>query len=194
MDSDEGEMLTDVTHTRARRLRRRRWAPLSPALLLGLPLVFGAGGVGCLSRPVAACDPSARTTVEVRTKVTAIDKIDLLFAIDNSQSMGDKQALLARAVPDLVNRLLQPNCVDDDLKVLGPSDLKSSGEATCAVGKLEFAPVRDLHVGILTSSIGGAGGNTCVRGETVGPDRRIDANLDRHNDDGAHLINRSGKD
>ncbi len=41
-----------------------------------------------------------------------VEKVDLLFAIDNSASMGDKQGLLATAVPVLVSRLLNPNCVD----------------------------------------------------------------------------------
>src|SRR5512144_1995052 len=40
------------------------------------------------------------------------DKIDLLFMIDNSISMSDKQAILRAAVPDLVNRLVNPICVD----------------------------------------------------------------------------------
>src|SRR5215469_1729303 len=44
--------------------------------------------------------------------VIPADKIDLLFMIDNSSSMGDKQALLALAVPDLVSRLVSPNCLD----------------------------------------------------------------------------------
>src|SRR6186713_1438859 len=32
-------------------------------------------------------------------------KVDLLFAIDNSLSMGDKQRILAQTVPDLIGRM-----------------------------------------------------------------------------------------
>lgn len=39
------------------------------------------------------------------------NKVDLLFMIDNSASMGDKQAVLADAVPKLLVGLLQPKCV-----------------------------------------------------------------------------------
>jgi hypothetical protein len=59
----------------------------------------------------------------------AIDKVDILFMIDGSASMGDKQALLAQAVPDLVNQLLVP----------------ANGD---------FAPVHDMHIGVISSSLG----------------------------------------
>ena len=39
-------------------------------------------------------------------------KLDLLLVIDNSRGMADKQAVLAEAVPDLVERLVNPLCVD----------------------------------------------------------------------------------
>ena len=40
------------------------------------------------------------------------DNIDLLFMIDNSGSMADKQIILAKAIQDLVDRLTNPLCVD----------------------------------------------------------------------------------
>jgi len=55
--------------------------------------------------------PDSGTGNPVQVKQQSIDKIDLLFAIDNSASMGDKQDLLALAIPVLVGRLLNPNCV-----------------------------------------------------------------------------------
>src|SRR5256885_13036719 len=68
--------------------------------------------IGCLTRPVISETPTTKSVIIDELSQTAIDKVDLLFAIDNSASMGDKQDLLADAVPVLVNRLLNPNCID----------------------------------------------------------------------------------
>src|SRR5262245_35737369 len=59
----------------------------------------GAGGIG-----------GSNATVD-RIRQTGVDKIDLLFMIDNSVSMADKQEILKAAVPDLVGRLVSPSCV-----------------------------------------------------------------------------------
>ncbi len=114
------------------------------------------------------------------------DKIDLLFMIDNSSSMADKQELLKQAVPDLVNRLVNPKCVDpgDPNKVLG-----TSRGSECTVGELEFPAVHDLHVGIVTSSLGGRGSDSCP--EQSSPH---DPSLLAHDNDRGHLINRGGTD
>jgi hypothetical protein len=84
--------------------------------------------------------------------------------IDNSTSMGDKQEILASALPDLVTDLLQH--------------------------------VQDIHIGIVTSSLGGGGAVDICQ-----PDARIQAsevpqltNFNRHNDDRGHLINRKWPD
>ena len=105
-------------------------------------------------------DPSSSTSVSgiaVPTgTLTHAGKVDLLLMIDNSASMGDKQELLRRSVPDLVRRLVAPNCVDGSGSVLGRSE-----GGVCATGSLEYAPVTDLHVGVLTSSLGNRGGDVC---------------------------------
>src|SRR3954468_23473312 len=67
---------------------------------------------GCLDRPVAPATPNVTARVVERAKQNKVSKIDLLFMIDNSSSMADKQAILAEVVPDLVNRLVNPVCVD----------------------------------------------------------------------------------
>src|SRR4029077_14963572 len=101
--------------------------------------------------------PNLKTNFTNVIHQNSVDKIDLLFMIDNSASMGDKQALLAAAVPDLITRLVQPNCVDPMGNVLGQSDMNGQ----CGMGKPEFPAVHDMHIGILTSSLGGRGGNQC---------------------------------
>jgi hypothetical protein len=118
----------------------------------------------------------------------AVDKVDLLFMIDNSASMGDKQKLLVAAVPDLITRLVQPNCVDNMGNVLSQSD--TNGNCSSARGgRPEFPPVHDMHIGIVTSSLGGRGASA-----TCPADMTSDANpnLNAHNDDRGELVNRGG--
>src|SRR5213595_624989 len=67
---------------------------------------------GCLDRPVAPATPTVSARIVTPAKQNKVSKIDLLFMIDNSSSMADKQAILAQAVPDLVNRLVDPVCID----------------------------------------------------------------------------------
>lgn len=110
---------------------------------------------GCLDRPLSPAEPQTSNVVVKQLAQQAPSKIDLLFMIDDSQSMADKQALLASAVPALVRRLVAPRCVDDQGKPLG-------GSHPCSAGVPEFRPVDDIHVGVLSSSLGGHGSEMCT--------------------------------
>ncbi len=89
-------------------------------------------------------------------------KIDLLFMIDNSASMSDKQSVLAESVGALVSRLVNPICVAPDGT---PGATPSSPDAPCAAGtSREFLPVADIHVGVISSSLGGHGATICDPG------------------------------
>ncbi len=90
--------------------------------------------------------------------VSPTDKVDLLLVIDNSLSMSDKQAELARRVPELVAALTNPPA--------GP-------------GRKAIA---DLHIGVITSSLGSHGTSACDPGSTSA-----------HNNDHAHLLPRAGE-
>jgi hypothetical protein len=117
-------------------------------------VVAGAAmSTGCLDRPVAPQEPNTTNIVVEKILQEKVDKIDLLFMIDNSISMADKQAILAAAVPQLVRRLVDP-----------------------AVIAGEFPPVTDIHIGVISSSLGSYGGTVC------GPDPAPPQN------DRAHLI------
>jgi hypothetical protein len=122
--------------------------------------------------------------------------------IDNSASMGDKQAYLEVAIPDLVNRLTTPNCIDpnDATVIYGVSTLNTDGTANCSAfpkSEVEFPPVHDMHIGIISSSLGprlgdqqpadGSGG-ACGAAATITING---ATLSNHNDDQAHLLTRS---
>ncbi|HWP04456.1 MAG TPA: hypothetical protein VNN72_01880 [Polyangiaceae bacterium] len=146
------------------------------ALTSVVPVLALAAG-GCLERPVTPVQPNT-TNVFVSTIANrAVDKVDLLFMIDNSLSMADKQDILAQAVPVLVKRLVTPTCIDDDGKPLGVSDANGH----CAQGSPEFNPVKDVHLGVITSSLGGYGGTECQ------PDSN-DPLVGRTPDDRAELV------
>ena len=90
--------------------------------------------------------------------VGTVDKIDLLFMVDNSISMSDKQALLAEAVPSLIQRLVTPRCLDSGGQPTGQN-------APCPSGsEPELKAVEDMHIGVVTSSLGGHGGDVCASG------------------------------
>jgi len=101
------------------------------------------------------------------------DKIDLLFVIDNSISMADKQEILKSAVPLLVRRLVTPVCVD---AAGSPTGQLASTNGVCSSGQPEFPPIRDFHIGVVTSSLGGHGGDICT------------PTADNNNNDQAHLL------
>ncbi len=99
------------------------------------------------------------------------DKVDLLFVIDNSLSMADKQVLFATALPDLVERLVNPNCRDAEGKLEAPD-----GAGQCAPGSaLEFPPIADLHLGIITTSLGGSGAaRDCTATSAESSEQKVD--------------------
>ncbi len=144
------------------------------------------GGTSCTG---AACTCGAGAEVE-RLALNAVNKIDLVLVVDNSASMADKQAILALALPDLVNGLVNPACVDDTtlLPVSAALQPATPLEACPAGSMREFSPVLDMHIGMLSSSLGTFGANGCP--ETApsacnGPTSSIS------NDDHGHLVTRT---
>jgi len=154
--------------------------PIVPGRLAALTIGV-ASFVGCLNRPLEPQDPNITTTVSEKLPRSRVDKIDLLLMIDNSSSMADKQAILSDAVPDLVRGLVSPLCVDE--KGVPAKSQPASPVEGCPTGtEREFDPVLDIHIGIISSSLGGHGNpNTCpVTGKAGKPS----------NDDHAHLLSR----
>jgi hypothetical protein len=125
---------------------------------IGSLALFAGMSSGCLDRPVAPAQPGTTNIFVDQIIQTAVDKIDLLFMIDNSRSMADKQAILQEAVPILLQRLITPACFNPMTQQLsnpGPG-------GTCPQGtEQEFKPIDDIHIGIVTSSLGGHGSDTC---------------------------------
>jgi hypothetical protein len=86
----------------------------------------------CLDRELKPLNPCLVALVEEEVSVTNVDKVDLLFVVDNSQSMREEQASLQREFPKLIEVL-------------------TTGERP---GKPPFAPAKDLHLGVVSSDLG----------------------------------------
>lgn len=136
------------------------------AALAGLTVVVGGGALtaGCLDRPVVQAVPRTSNVYVDEIRQTSVDKIDLLFMIDNSISMADKQAILAEAVPLLMQRLITPICVRPCTEANCTDQQKKDGvpvnanAPNCPAGSSpEFPPIKDIHVGVITSSMGAHG-------------------------------------
>jgi hypothetical protein len=68
----------------------------------------------------------------------------------------------------LVQRLIDPLCVDRDGNPVGGQT--SEG---CGPGQPEFAPIKDIHIGIVTSSLGSHGSDVCVTDPAEMPPRTM---------------------
>lgn len=173
-------------------MHRRRAARLLAISFATFPAFVVAAG--CLDRDVVNRAPSVSTIVSRTLTSQTIDKVDLLFVIDNSASMGDKQQYLAQAVPDLITRLVTPSCVDPNSGThYGVSDKNGH----CAQGQAEFPPVHDLHVGLVSTALGSrlsdqydSRGVACDPSDTV---TLLNGSvISKHNDDRAELLTRAG--
>ncbi|MEO9236177.1 MAG: hypothetical protein ABI421_22745, partial [Polyangiaceae bacterium] len=115
--------------------------------------VFGFGSISLLS---SACtetdiDPivAAPKPLATSAPLSQSGPMDVLFVIDDSSSMADKQQYLGEAAASFLNRLASPSCVDTNHNVVG-----TSTDGVCATGALAYVPVTDIHVGIVSTSLG----------------------------------------
>lgn len=140
------------------------------AVVCAMLATAAGGSSSCLNRPVTTTQPETSNIFVDLTAQRRIDKIDLLFMIDNSASMSDKQEMLKLAVPQLLGRLIHPWCRDSS------GDTEPSNDGVCPSGfEPEFDPVDDIHIGVISSSLGSPGAGACT--EAVA-----------HGDDGGHLL------
>jgi hypothetical protein len=169
-------------------MTRHHLGPIVRNLAVGACALVSASviGSGCLDRPVVPATPTVTARVVDRAKQNKVAKIDLLFMIDNSSSMADKQTILANVVGDLVGRLVDPVCIDPASgNVVGARQANGG----CAMGEPDFDAVKDIHIGIISSSLGSHGA-TNGNGQEVCPDPDPQK-TNPHNKDMAHLLNRS---
>lgn len=129
------------------------------ALALGLALPTLAGCYDQVIRvddpdgsppPWDAGPPDAGTDAYVPPGGKCVEStgVDLLFVIDNSNSMGEEQARLTEALPTFLSQLVDPPDTDGD-------------------GISDWLPITDLQVGIVTTDMGTGGFTvpTCARSD-----------------------------
>jgi len=145
-------------------------------------LALTLGALACQNRDLAR-DPPAHTHVFVtELALGSTEALDLLLVLDDSPGMADKHRFLARALPELFAGLVGPTCFDEATGVFLPAP---NGDCPDGEGSPRSG-FRDLHVGVITSSLGGHGGIACspaegstfvpeqdTRGELVAPLRGI---------------------
>jgi hypothetical protein len=129
---------------------------LSPLLTLGLAVATFAiacgGSVTGTANPNVTADGGGGASggdasanagngpIEPDVPLIPAKKVDLLLAVDNSASMGDKSKLLSASIGTLIR---------------------------------EVAKVGDVHVGVVSSSLGNFGGNVCDSGNPRTNDRAL---------------------
>ncbi|MCC7535171.1 MAG: hypothetical protein IT379_03110 [Deltaproteobacteria bacterium] len=92
---------------------------------------------GCLTRDLGPVAPCVQSGVSIVVSQNAVDKVDVLFMVDNSNSMAEEQNNLAGNFDTMIRALATGDVTGD--------------------GMPEFPPVKDLHVGVVSSDMGTAG-------------------------------------
>ncbi len=114
-----------------------RTKAVAGALAAGVLLLVG----GCLDRELRPLNPCVVSGVAEKIRVQNIEKVDLLFMVDNSGSMREEQAALAAQFPRLIRTLASGEVRDP-----ATNDLLDS-----------FPPVNNLHLGVVSSDMGTGG-------------------------------------
>ena len=94
---------------------------------------------GCLDRELKPLNPCLVSGVSRKVAVNNVDKVDLLFMVDNSNSMAQEQESLKAQFPKLITVLTSGERMPGD-----PNP---------------FPPAKDLHVGVVSSDMGIPGVN-----------------------------------
>ncbi len=106
-------------------------------LALGALLAVG----GCLDRELRPLNPCVVSGVAEKIRVQNIEKVDLLFMVDNSGSMKEEQEALAMQFPRLIRTLASGQVRDPNTDALIDT----------------FPAVNDLHLGVVSSDMGTGG-------------------------------------
>ncbi len=146
------------------------------------------GATTITSSTVGAGGACASQVAPQRISAGAVTKVDLVLMVDNSRSMADKQQVLAQAIPDLVTGIVNPACVDAAGNPV-PSAMQPTPTGACPAGTHRLAPpIDDMHVGLLSSSLGSFGADGCPdMTNTVCPNEQTSTS----NNDHGHLVTRT---
>ena len=108
-----------------------RHVPRSWSAIAGVALLAGA----CVDHTLAPPAPMTSVT-QTRVSVTGVQKLDVVFMIDNSDSMKEEQTNLIRNFPRFMQKL----------------------QAATQGGAL------DVHIGVISSDLGAGRSNVCPAG------------------------------
>jgi hypothetical protein len=111
------------------------------AVRMASSLMLSLLGAGCIERALPSGAPCGKPDITTTVQIKNIDKVDVLFVIDNSSSMQDNQEKLREQLPQLVRTLLTG----------------SGGPETPE----PFGPLRDLHIAVINSDMGASGVEGC---------------------------------
>lgn len=156
-------------------------SPLVCRALLGATfLSFGV--TACGGQVTGVLGPELTDGTDEPVAYGTATKVDVLFAIDSSGGMLAAQQMLANSVFAVLRNLINPRCVDANGATLGHSSLDERGKQVCPRGgSMQHAPIHDIHVGVITSSLDNVSGEhgvcTSAKGITL---------------DHAQLVNRAG--
>ncbi len=151
---------------------------------LGVLAAVSATGCGNAtgSRSGTTAPDGTYTALTSLVQFGALDKVDLLFVIDNSASMADKQQILGESIGDLINQFANPPCIDTSTFPTEVHDPPAHPFDACPPNLVRsHPPIFDLHVGTITTSLGGRGADSC---SPSSPDFNFTQN------DGARLVAR----
>lgn len=155
-------------------------------ILVKVLLLFIIFMAGCMSRELVRIDPKTESYVTTEFQAQEFVGVDILVVVDNSGSMAQEQELLRAAFPRLISAILNPpytqcanydpanpecaisNCTDEDAD--GWYSLRADAPANC---QRVHAPVRDLHIGVVSTDLGVGGYpgiRSCEENPAVGDD------------------------
>ncbi len=112
--------------------------PLPRLLVAALLLGCGCGAKTGLKIPDASSDTIVDARPDAPGRCEIDDPVDVLFVIDNSQSMDEEQASLAAEMPRLIESLVTPPDLDED-------------------GEPDWNPIANMHLGVITTDLGAGG-------------------------------------
>jgi hypothetical protein len=101
-------------------------------------LVLGCGAKTGLNVPDSSAVVIIDAGVDAPGRCEIDDPVDVLFVIDNSQSMEEEQESLAAEMPRLIEALVAPPDLDGD-------------------GVFDWNPISNLQIGVITTDLGAGG-------------------------------------
>jgi hypothetical protein len=124
-------------------LKASKW--LSPLVALSM--------LGCPKQELAPLGPCTVSAVSERVDQSGVSDVDLLFVIDNSGSMASEQLKLAEQLPKLVRVLTSGD------RYAGVPESQIPAEDRDPKKRM-FTPVKTMHLGVVSTNMGGIDGPT----------------------------------